>query len=99
MTSPSDISIISSNGDNKRIKLEFFPAAFSSYQVLYRADLAAEGQVIPFSLTPGGVTSSQTYRNTVFNVEDPTPRVNLYVDASGPRGFFSITLLVTESEG
>lgn len=49
----------------------------------------------PIAINRG--TATQTlYRNTVFNPNDPTPAVPLYVDVSGPRGFFSIALVVSE---
>jgi nitrite reductase/ring-hydroxylating ferredoxin subunit len=90
-----DISVESSNGDGHRIKLTFFPTINTSYQVHYRADLSDIPQVIPFSLTPTGGATRTVYRNTVYNPSDPAPLVPLYVDTVAPRGFLSISLVVT----
>ncbi|MEO5913169.1 MAG: Rieske (2Fe-2S) protein [Luteolibacter sp.] len=94
-----DISIVSNEGDGKRIKLTFFPSSFTSYQVSFRRNLTDAPQVIPFSLTPTGDAGQTIYRNSGFNPDDPTPLIPLYVDAVGPQGFFSIAVVVTEYEG
>lgn len=91
-----DISIQSTALSSKRIKLTFHPVVFTSYQVQYRANLTNTPQIIGFSTTPQGAATQMTYRNTVFNPNDPAPATNLYVDATGSRGFFSIALIVSE---
>ncbi len=91
-----NIAIQSTTSSSKRLKLTFHPAVFTSYQVQYRVNLSDAPQVIGFSTTPQGAATQTTYRNTVFNPNDPTPATNLSVDATGSRGFFSIALIVSE---
>ena len=89
-----DIAVTRRVGATTRLKLSFNATIFTSYQVQYRPSLTpgTQAQTIPFSLTPNGSATETTYRNTVFNSSDPLPRVDLYVDVTGPVGFFSIVL-------
>lgn len=91
------IQLVSANGTLKRLRLSFHASVFTNYQVHFRATLTDSPTAIPFSLTSEGTASQMIYRNTVFNPNDPTPLVDLHVDASGPTGFFSIVLLPFES--
>lgn len=79
-----------------RLKLTFHPSAFTSYQVLHQTTLADAPQAVPFSLSAVGGTMQMSYRNTVYNPNDPTPLIALYVDAVGSTGFYNIALVVTE---
>ncbi len=91
-----EITLLSTTQNSKRLRLLFQPAIFSSYQVHYRENLTDVARPIAFSTTPDGVATMTTYRNTVFNPDDPSPLVPLYVDAVGSRGFFSIVILISE---
>lgn len=91
------LQIVSTNGASKRVSLSFHARVFTNYQVHYRDSLTNSPMAIPFSLTAEGTASQMIYRNTVYNPNDPTPLVDLYVDVSGPRGFFSIVMLPFES--
>jgi len=87
-----EISIVSVSGNTRRLRLAFRAQVFTDYQVLYRATLSAEPQVVDFSLTPSGSATQRTYRNTNFDPNNSVPLVNLYVDAAGSTGFFSIVI-------
>lgn len=87
-----EITVVSVQGNTRRLKLTFQARIFTTYGVVYQPTLGAPAQTAPFSLTPGGAATQTTYRNTVFNANDPLPKVDLYVDAPGNKGFFSITM-------
>lgn len=91
-----EIAVISAAGNSKRLRLAFNASVFTNYQVHYRPTLSASPQVIPFALTAAGAATQTTYRNTVFDINNPLPIVTLYVDATGSSGFFSIVLLPTQ---
>ena len=97
MHAAKQVSVVSVTNGTSRLKLTFNARIFTNYQVLYQATLSAAAQVAPFSTTAGGVASQTTYRNTVFNPNDPIPEVSLYVDATGTTGFFTIALVPVES--
>lgn len=92
-----EISLVSTSASGSRFKLTFNAVIFTSYQILYRASLAEEPQVVPFSLTPAGPATQSTYRNGSFDPADPLPAVDLWVDAPSGTGFFAIALLPTEN--
>jgi len=91
------VQVVSTNGTSKRVRLSFRASVFTNYQVHYRASLTNSPAAIPFSLQAEGTATQMTYRNTVYNPNNPKPLVDLYVDVSGPAGFFSIVLLPYES--
>lgn len=84
------ISIQSDTGGTTRFRLDFQVTAFSTYQVRFRSDLEGLFAVVPFSLTaegPANQTSLQPNDDGVRTV---------YVDATGDRGFFVVSLTLTE---
>ncbi len=91
-----DIVVQNTTPTGRRIKLTFHPAIFTTYEVQYRASLTDAPQVIGFSTTPTGAATQISYRNTDFDPDAPSPLVPLYVDVTGPHGFFSIALVVSE---
>lgn len=92
----NDITVVSTASTSLRMKLTFRPSAFTSYQVLHQATLLDAPQAVPFSLSAVGGTPQMSYRNVVYNPNDPTPLTSLYVDALGSTGFYNIALVVTE---
>lgn len=83
-------------GGQRRLGLAFFPAIFTSYQVLQHTTPAAPGMPVPFATTASGSADRMIYRNTVFDPDDPQPQVEVFVDAAGETAFFSIALLPYE---
>lgn len=78
-------------GENVRIKL-IFPVSYGAiYEIRHQADLAAPFNPVSFSKTPTGV-ANQT-------VVGPEVEGNFtaYVDATGPRGFFTVGVRLTSA--
>ena len=91
------VSVVSTTGNTRRVKLTFNARIFTNYRVLYQSALSAAAVVTPFSTTVGGSATQTVFRNTVFNPNDPIPEVSVYVDAIGTSGFFTIALAPVES--
>ncbi len=91
------ITVVSTVGSVGRIKLTFHARVFTSYQGLHQDTLSGAANVTPFSLATEGAATEMVYRNARFYPADPLPEVSLYVDTSGDRGFYSITLLPFEA--
>lgn len=80
----------SQTGGVKRLRLDFQATAFATYEVHYMSTLGVTPVVQPFSRTPTGaatLTSLTANDDAVFTV---------YVDATGERGFYVISLQLTE---
>lgn len=83
------ISVQASTGGSLRFRLDFQVTAFSTYQVRFKSDFTGTFAVVPFALTPEG-TADQT---SLQPNDDGTRTV--YVDATGDRGFFVVSLTLT----
>ena len=79
----------SQTGSVKRLRLAFQATAFATYQVLYMSTPGGVPVVQPFSRTPTGVASQ-----TSLTANDDTQFI-VYVDATGERGFYAISLQLT----
>jgi nitrite reductase/ring-hydroxylating ferredoxin subunit len=85
------IQVMSESGGTRRFKLSFHATPFRDYRIEYRASLGGVAQIIPFSATLGGPATQTTYRSTIPALTPPL--TDLYVDATGSSGFFSIVLI------
>ncbi len=84
------IQLHSKTGNVSRLRLTFQATAFATYQVQYMSALGDTPVVHPFSLTPAGSATQ-----TSFTANDDA-EFTVYVDATGERGFFVVTLQITE---
>ena len=87
----SSISVHQQRPDETvRLKL-VFPVTFDAvYEIYYQTDLTAPFNLIAYSKTPSGVANQTTVGPEAEGV------FTAYVDAAGPRGFFSVGLKITE---
>jgi hypothetical protein len=77
-------------GETVRMKLEFPVTAFSTYEIRYQRDLSSSSSPVAFSLTaagPANQTTVSTFSDQVLTV---------YVDATGPVGFFVVGLVLNQ---
>lgn len=72
-----------------RLKLVFPVTAFSIYEVRYSAELGQPTEAVAFSTTATGPASRKSL------TPDRDGDTAVYVDASGPRGFFEVGLKLT----
>jgi hypothetical protein len=79
----------SQTGGVKRLRLVFQATAFATYQVLYMSTPGGVPVVQPFSRTPTGVATQ-----TSLTANDDA-QFTVYVDATGERGFYVISLQLT----
>jgi nitrite reductase/ring-hydroxylating ferredoxin subunit len=80
----------SSSGAVKRMRLAFQATAFATYQVHYMSTLGAAPVIQPFSRTPTGAATQ-----TSLTANDDAEFI-VYVDATGERGFYAISLMLPE---
>ena len=88
------IQVVGGNGESRRFRLTFNATPFRNYRIEYRATLNGVSQTIPFSTTSGGPATQTTYRSTTPALNPPL--TDLYVDATGAAGFFSIVLVPSQ---
>ena len=81
------ITLASTSGTVRRMKLTFPTMAGSKYHVRQTADLSAPFQIMSFSNTAGG-TANQTILTGNGAIK------SVWVDSSGSAGFFVLELLV-----
>ncbi len=81
------LTVQSQDAEGKlRLKLNFPVTDFAKYEVRYHATPEGPYTVIPFSTTAGGpANQTELFPETPGNV-------NVYVDATGPQGFFVVAL-------
>lgn len=79
----------SQTGGVKRLRLSFQATAFATYRVLYLTAPGATPVVQPFSRTPTGAATQ-----TSLTANDDA-EFTVYVDATGERGFYVISLQLT----
>ena len=84
------IQLHSKTGNVSRLRLAFQATAFATYQVQFMSTLGETPVVHPFSLTATGAATQ-----TSFTANDDA-EFTVYVDATGERGFFVVTLQITE---
>jgi nitrite reductase/ring-hydroxylating ferredoxin subunit len=72
------------------LKLAFHSTAYTSYRLYHFPTLGAEPVVVPFSTSPGGPFSQTTLMSTT----DRTSHV--YITTAATRGFYAISLHLTE---
>lgn len=78
----------------RRARLDFYPELFSVYRVEYRTDLGRPAHLASFALSLEGAANLSSYTHT--DINDPSPRVSLYVEVPEPKGFLSLVLEATE---
>lgn len=69
----------------RRTAIEFLAFAYIQYEVRHRASLDQPWTIVPFSTTPDGPLTQKT----LTGYDD---FVTLYAEATGPQGFFLVTL-------
>jgi Rieske Fe-S protein len=85
----NSIQVQSKTGGVTRFKLVFQATAFATYEVHYQGQLGGSPVLTPFSRTP---TGNATQTSLVAN---DSAAFTVYVDASGDRGFFSVSMRLT----
>ncbi|RYD32261.1 MAG: hypothetical protein EOP85_21910 [Verrucomicrobiaceae bacterium] len=75
--------------DSIRLKLVFPVTALSVYEIRHLTEPGVPGTLVGFSMTPDGPAD----RMSVVPMEDGD--FSVYVDSSGPRGFFVVGLRLT----
>ena len=84
------ITLESTSGANRRMRLTFPTMAGSTYYVRHTADLSTPFQIINFSKTAGG-SANQTI------VTGTGSTKSVYVDSTGNTAFFVLELIVSQS--
>jgi Rieske Fe-S protein len=85
----NSIQTQSKTGGVTRFKLVFQATAFATYEVRYQSELGGPSVLTPFSTTPNGVATQTSL------VANNSAAFTVYVDASGDRGFFSVSMRLT----
>jgi Rieske Fe-S protein len=77
-------------GENVRMKLVFPVSHGALYEIRYQANLMDSADLVPFSITPTGVA------NLVVVGPEVEGNFTAYVDVTGPRGFFTVGVKLTQ---
>ncbi|MFD0892076.1 Rieske 2Fe-2S domain-containing protein [Luteolibacter ambystomatis] len=75
-----------------RMKLRFSASAFSKYEILYSETLNGTFTRVSFATTPTGAANQTSIQTTA----DGIVPLEVYVDASGPKGFYVVSLVLKE---
>ncbi len=85
----NSISVAQNTGSNLRLKLAIPISYGATYEIRYQPDLTTPSVPVNFSLTPSGPANQSTIGPESEGI------INAYVDATGPRGLFSVGVKLT----
>lgn len=80
-----------SGNDQIRLKLVFPVSLGAVYEIRYQPELSSPSQLVSYATTPSGVANKTTVGPDIFG------DFTAYVDAIGPKGFFTVSVQLTET--
>lgn len=80
-------------GENGQIRLKLvFPVSLGAvYEIRYQPDLSSPSQLVSYATTPTGIANKTTVGPDIFG------DFTAYVDTTGPTGFFTVGVRLTET--